>query len=144
MIIGIDPDIKKSGVAIADKRTGKIIHLDCLPFFGVIGLLDANRDHIAMVGIEAGWTIKKSNWHPAQGLYKRERIAKNVGENHCVGKLLAEYCHIEVIPHQLVRPQGKLNHKMFCAATGWLENKHTNQEKRDAGMIALWIMKSVS
>ena len=88
---------------------------------------------IKLVRIEAGWLIKKSNWHKAQGQFMREKISKNVGENHAVGKLLTEWCKLNKVPFELVKPLGKINAKQFKLITGY--DNSTNQEKRDAGML---------
>lgn len=136
IMIGIDPDIIKSGVAFYIIKDKCFQFLNCLPFFDVIHMLECYKKFKMnyAVRLEAGWLIKKSNWHQEQGNFRREKIAKNVGENHCIGKLFEQFMIKENISYQLVKPLGKLTHKEFCNITGWSGTK-TNQEKRDAAML---------
>ena len=131
--IGIDPDVEKSGVAIYD-TSDKSLELYCKTFWEVIEEIEAYLHPITVV-IEAGWLIKKSNWHGKVNQSKTagERIAKNVGSNHQVGKLLVEYCEWKNINYKLVKPMGKIDHFRFKKFTGY--KGKTNQEKRDAGML---------
>lgn len=79
--------------------------------------------------------------HARYGQSKRsgERIAKNVGENHAIGKKLVEmakYYDLEVVE---IRPtKSKLNAEQFNKITGW--QGRTNQEQRDVAML-VWGMK---
>lgn len=131
--IGIDPDVNKSGVAVWDSED-KSLELYNLSFWELIEELESYIVPITVV-IEAGWLIKKSNWHgkPNQSKTAGERISKNVGANHQVGKLLAEYCMANKISFTLVKPKGKANSEYFKRLTGY--KKQTNQETRDAGML---------
>jgi hypothetical protein len=96
-----------------------------------IGLYSHSR-----IYIEAGWLNKKSNYHPAQGPKVREAIARNVGENHAVGKLLVEYCEHEGVEFEAVKPYAsKIDSKTFKRISGW--QGRTNQEKRDAAMLVI-------
>ena len=132
MIIGIDPDLVKSGVAIiTDTMT-----LHNLTFPQLMQLFSENKDQIKKVVIEAGWLNVKSNFHARYGQSKSagERIAKNVGENHATGKLItqmAEYYGLNVI---LVKPtKKKYTAEEFNRLTGWVGR--SNQEQRDAGAL---------
>jgi hypothetical protein len=132
--IGIDPDIDKNGVAIWDSEKKQFDSIAVLDFWDLISVfIDlkfwAYETHVI---IEAGWLIKKSNWHGGRGVMA-QRIAKNVGMNHQVGILLAEYCERYDIPYELVKPKGKIKADTFKKLTGWPER--TNQEKRDAAML---------
>lgn len=132
IIIGIDPDLEKSGVAIY--REDKSLELMCLSFFDVLKVFDEHGPNIQKVVIEAGWLNRKSNFHCAKNQQIGERIAKNVGENHAVGKLLIEACAIRLIETQLLRPTDtKKNAEEFARITGYQGS--TNPEKRDAGML---------
>jgi hypothetical protein len=131
-IIGIDPDLEKSGVALL----GQSLELKNLTFSETVELFRSQQDQIKKVVIEAGWENKKSNFHSRIGQHKSvgERIAKNVGENHATGKLLAEMaksCGLAVV---LVKPsRSKVDSKEFNRITGW--QGRTNQEQRDAAML---------
>ena len=132
LIIGIDPDLKKSGVAIL----GDSLELKTMTFAETVELFRSQQDKIKKVVIEAGWENTKSNFHNRYGQRKSvgERIAKNVGENHATGKLIAEMakeCGLVVV---LVKPtRTKLKAEDFNRITGW--QGRTNQEQRDAAML---------
>ncbi|MGQ1234088.1 hypothetical protein ACT43E_08155 [Acinetobacter baumannii] len=137
IIIGIDPDLEKSGVAVL--KDG-LLRLDNMRFYDLTQYFEVNKDQIKKVVIEAGWLNKKSNLHGRIGQSKRagERIAKNVGENHATGKLIAEMAQSFGLPIVLVKPtKTKLNAEQFSKITGW--QGRTNQEQRDAGML-IWGM----
>lgn len=137
--VGIDPDINKSGFAIT--IDGALVRVEARTFFDLCEMLNGARNTakdigaMLMVTIEAGWLIKKSNWHPAQGRGIRDRIAKNIGENHASGKLIARWCDEAGIPYELIPPRGKVKSARFKRLTGW--NKRTNQDMRDAAML-IW------
>ncbi|HFD2140523.1 TPA: hypothetical protein ACF2EA_000235 [Acinetobacter baumannii] len=137
IIIGIDPDLDKSGVAVL--KDG-LLRLDNMRFYDLTQYFEVNKDQIKKVVIEAGWLNKKSNLHGRIGQSKRagERIAKNVGENHATGKLLVEMAESLGLAVLLVKPtKSKLNAEQFNKITGW--QGRTNQEQRDAGML-IWGM----
>lgn len=133
--IGIDPDIDKSGVAIWDRRD-KSLELYNMTLPELIDELKAYNVPIHVV-IEAGWLINKSNWHTAQGQFRRERIAKNVGENHAIGKIIEQFCKHLNFSHELQKPKGKINQQTFKNMTKVI--KRTNQEQRDAAMLVYGI-----
>lgn len=138
IIIGIDPDLEKSGVAIL----GQSLELKNLTFSETVELFRTHQDEIKKVVIEAGWKNKKSNVHGCVGQSKivGERIAKNVGENHATGKLLVEMARSLGLPVVEVKPtRKKLKAEDFNRITGW--QGRTNQEQRDAGML-IWGMKA--
>jgi len=132
LIIGIDPDLEKSGVAILSHS----LELKNLTFAETVDLFRSQQDQIKKVVIEAGWLNQKANFHNRIGQRKSvgERIAKNVGENHATGKLLAEMAESLNLEVVLVRPvTTKKDAKEFNRITGW--QGRTNQEQRDAGML---------
>ncbi|WP_228203393.1 hypothetical protein [Acinetobacter sp. CFCC 10889] len=137
MIIGIDPDLEKSGVAVLKDGS---LRLNNMSFYDLTQYFEVNKDQIKKVVIEAGWLNKKSNLHSRYGQSKRagERIAKNVGENHATGKLLVEMAESLGLAVVLVKPtKSKKNSEEFNRITGW--QGRTNQEQRDAGML-IWGM----
>lgn len=137
MIIGIDPDLVKSGVAILSDS----LELKTMTFAETVDLFRSQQENIKKVVIEAGWLNVKSNLHSRYGQRKTvgERIAKNVGENHATGKLLVEMAKSFKLNVVEVRPtRSKKNAEDFKRITGYLGR--TNQEVRDAGML-IWGMK---
>ncbi len=144
-IIAIDPDTEKSGVAIYDNNKDSL-ELKSLTFPQILELfgdLKEKNDFKALVIVEAGWLISKSNWHKARGRYRAERIAKNVGANHESGRKIVEmarYYNLTTIEQKPLRKSwkgrdGKITADEFKELTGY--SKRTNQDERDAGLIAL-------
>lgn len=136
IIIGVDPDLEKSGVAIKDSSS---VELKNLSFPDLVELIRAKHDLIKKVVVEAGWLSKKSNFRNIQSRLVAERTAKNVGENHATGKLLVEMCKSLGVAVVEVKPtQTKVDAERFNKITGW--KGRTNQEQRDACML-IWSMK---
>lgn len=130
IIIGIDPDLEKSGVAIL----GSELQLKTMSFAETVELFRSQQDQIKKVVIEAGWLNKKSNFRFGHSKNAGERIAKNVGENHATGKLLVEMAESLGLAVVKVKPtRSKLNAEQFNKITGW--QGRTNQEVRDAAML---------
>lgn len=154
LIIGIDPDREKSGVALLDTASLKFMSLQTLPFPELLEFLMYHRDMADRVTkkslkvvVEAGWLNLKSNFHGYYG-QRGEKIAKDVGANHETGKKIIEMCRHWGIDVEEKKPlalqfngfnlwkgkDGKITHEEFVELTGW--SKQTNPEKRDAGLIA--------
>ena len=136
LIIGIDPDLEKSGVAIL----GQSFELKNLTFAETVELFRSHQDQIKKVVIEAGWQNKKANFRTG-GNHSRqvgEQISRRVGLNHATGILLSEMAESLGLAVVLVRPtKTKKNSEEFNRITGW--QGRTNQEQRDAGML-IWRM----
>lgn len=137
-MIGIDPDISKSGVAV--KQGKKITELRLMRYFELFDWLQtiklAHGDDVT-VYVEAGWLNAPSNFHKWNGQSKTvgERIAKNVGANHEAGRKIVEMLEYLDINHRLVRPaHSKMKPELFKQITG-IDTK--NQEKIDAGVLIL-------
>ncbi|HDG9822202.1 TPA: hypothetical protein PGG10_001177 [Acinetobacter nosocomialis] len=136
IIIGIDPDLEKSGVAIL----GNDLQLKNLTFPETVELFRNEQDSIKKVVIEAGWKNKKANFRVGGGHSRQvnEQIARRIGMNHATGILLAEIAQALGLAVLLVKPtKSKLNAEQFNKITGW--QGRTNQEQRDAGML-IWGM----
>ncbi len=138
-LIGIDPDIDKSGVCVY--RSKESFDLYNLKFFDLFKLLKRLKNdsigHTIEVYIEAGW-LNKSNWHSVKnGSAKiNAKIGGYVGANHQVGKLIIEMCEYLGIEYKTPRPNKntkKVTHEYFSKLTGI--TKRTNQEQRDAVML---------
>lgn len=130
--IGLDPDIDKSGVAVWDTQKKCFVSIEVMEFFDLLEMLSKAEN--SGVHLEAAWLHAKSNWHASKDIYIASRIAKNVGANHQIGKLIETYCIRNKIPHQLHKPESKkLDAETFKKLTGW--KGYTNSEKRDAAML---------
>ncbi len=142
-IIGIDPDIKKSGICFLNKQT-RMIELSSLTFFELFDYMIWLKTQYFefTVIIEGGWLNEKSNFHAAKNQRSSDRISKNVGANHEVGKLIVQMCEHLKIKHEVKRPllkmwsgiNRKITHEEISYFTG-IQAK-TNQETRDALLLA--------
>lgn len=142
ILIGIDPDVDRSGIAM--KYKGKVT-VSTMRFFPLFDFLAGFKGQKVLVRIEAGWLNKPANfrkmikdkqgkWVPAPDSIK-ERIASKVGRNEEVGKKIVEMCEHLGLEYQLVKPErSKWSSEVFKGATG-IETR--NQEEIDAGRLVL-------
>lgn len=143
ILIGIDPDAEKSGVAVYDS-THKALSLHNISFFGLYDMLIRIRPD--KVYVEAGWLNEKTNWH--KGYFNKktrkwekysegilEKISASTGANHETGKKIIEMLQYLKITYIPIRPQAtKVDGKLFEKMTGITRS---NQEQRDAAMLIL-------
>lgn len=129
-VIGIDPDVDKSGFAVYLRSNNRLtLHqYDLFDLFEQI--LKFTRP--TLIRLEAGHHVK-STWHKGGNA-----MARRVGRNHQVGFEIEKFCTRFKIPFELVKPCGlsQINHEKFCKITGWDIKKLTNPEKRVAGLLA--------
>ena len=143
-IIGIDPDVTESGIATLEIATKNLV-VNTMNFPRLIDFLqfiskEKGKESICVV-VEAGWLNTISNYHTAAGR-RGQRIAKNVGANHQVGKLIIEMCKNYGIPVETMKPlkkmwrgkDGKITQEEIASFTGI--TGRNNQEERDAALIA--------
>lgn len=143
-IIAIDPDSDKSGVAIIEDSR---MRLACMTF---ADLLTAIKETSAIIYIEAGWLISH-NWHTKLGESASVSAKKGyaVGRNHETGRKIEEICKHFGKECHLVKPLRKcwrgagkkITNDEFqrVAKMRGVEvlKTRTNQDERDAGLIAL-------
>lgn len=135
ILIGIDPDVQKSGVAVYDVDSKKIVIISDFKlhelFYFLSRLTEIAQHEPIKVYLEAGYTVKK-HWQK-----KGHGVAKSVGENQGICKAIEAYLQDMNIPYELLPPAGysKYTHEAFCKITGWDVAEKTNPEKRAAGMI---------
>jgi hypothetical protein len=139
ILIGIDPDTKKSGVAVYNKQTKKL-ELTTFTFFELFdyflfekNLITTHKIDLKVI-IEAGW-LNKSNWHTEN---KNKNISTMIGNrtgaNHEIGRKIVEMCEYLGLKYELAIPKkSKVAHEYFKKLTGVIEK--TNQEERDAAML---------
>lgn len=147
-IIGIDPDVNKSGVAqlrVAERE----VELFCLTFPELIDYLQRMADFQNRTGkkvtvvVEASWKIS-TNWHTKREDNARTaaRKGKDAGRCHEVGRKIVEcarYYGLEVkeqLPLKKIwkGKDGKITHEemaQFMHIPG-----RSNQEERDAALLA--------
>lgn len=147
IIIAIDPDTEKSGVARLDVTERKS-WADTLPFPMLIEYVRQayrlSKDKRVAVVIEASWH-RTHNWHLSRrdsaGIAARKGYDE--GRNHEAGRKIVEMLNhygIEVIEKEPLCKiwQGtdrKITHTEITAITGW-NRKRSNQEERDAMLLA--------
>lgn len=130
--IGIDPDVSKSGFAVWNTETKKFEVVTAMPFFDLLDELITYSTNCHVI-LEAGWLNKKSNYHFSKSHAIGQRIAKNVGSNHQVGKLIEEYLKRLSMPYTLQQPKrSKTTADEFLSITGV---KVKNQDTIDACML---------
>lgn len=153
-VIGIDPDVERSGVAVLETDTRRL-EVSALAFPDLLDYLQWVKRRSEVTGrtlrviIEAGW-MNKSNWHLAPRDTRAVAAAKgnHAGRNHETGRKIAEMCQHWQLPYELVRPlalriggvnlwkgkDGKITGEELAAITGL--TGRTNQEGRDAALLA--------
>ena len=141
-VIGVDPDVDKSGFAVVDTQQKKVVDACGLSLFELLDKIRAwaisTPDYIVIV--EGGWLNKISNYHDAYGKAGM-RVAKNVGSNHQRGKDIAEGLKHYGIKHEIIHPlkknwkgkDGKITREELAYFTGF--NERTNQDIRDAVLL---------
>lgn len=148
VIIAIDPDKDKSGVAFLDLKRNEV-EARAMPFPELIDMLrDVSQwTTPCKVIIEGGWLISKSNYHAAYGRVG-ECIARKVGANHETGRKIVEMLAHWGIEHEVIHPLKKCwkgrDRKITLAelnsllrGMGIKEMGRCNQDVRDAVLIAL-------
>lgn len=155
VVVGIDPDSDKSGVAVLEKMTRKLT-LTTMTFPEVLECLQYIKRQAEVSGkkfcviIEAGW-LNTSHWHLNNSDTRASAAAKgnSVGRNHETGRKITEMCKHWDIPHELVKPlilrvrgrnlwkgkDGKITHEELQEITK-IKEKRSNQEARDAALLA--------
>ena len=150
VLIAIDPDVEKNGVAHLECGTRKL-EVASLSFPDLLDYLFSLKRQAEVTGktyrviIEAGWLIK-TNWHVSPKDTKAVAAAKgnHAGRNHETGRKIVEMCEHWNIPYELIRPlkkcwkgsDRKITHDELAKFTGI--KGRTNQEMRDAALIS-WI-----
>lgn len=152
VIIGIDPDVDGSGVAVLlPKEREYSLHNYSLPkLVEALHGFDNGEGRSVLVVVEASYLIS-ANWHLDYNDSQRRAAAKGkqVGRNHEIGRQIVEFCKYLNIPYEEKLPltkcwagkDGKITHEelqMLLEGMGFPPIKGTtNPEKRDAMLIAL-------
>jgi hypothetical protein len=134
ILIGIDPDVDKSGVAFLKDNKLKLQNLTFFELFEMLKFYK-EREIKPIVYVECGY-LNKSNWHLKFGMNSRTtgQIGQRVGANHEIAKKIVEMCLYLDLPHFKIKPtKSKVDSAFFQNITG-LKIK-TNQEVRDAYML---------
>ena len=133
-IIGIDPDVDKSGIAIIE---GNNVTLDNLTFFQLFELFKSfkEQNRKPIIYVECGF-LNKSNWHKKAGKSAafNAKIGEYTGANFETAKKIIEMCEYLRLSHVKIKPtSSKKDSDFFKKLTGI--SFATNQEQRDAYML---------
>ena len=144
IIIGIDPDVSKSGVGVVSReRKGVEVFSRSFPELLEYLKMAATHTSVVVVVVEASWKIS-TNWHTGRGdsIRTAARKGKDAGRCHEVGRKIVEcarYYGLEVVERLPLKKiwkgkDGKITDeeiKAFMPIQG-----RTNQEERDAALLA--------
>lgn len=133
-MIGIDPDVDKSGVAFLN---GDQLQLDNLTFFQLFDYFKEMKDKYPMIEVyvECGY-LNASNWHKKVNASAsiNSKIGERTGANFETAKKIVEMCEYLKIAHHKIKPtKSKISNDYFKQITGYTGK--TNQEQRDAFML---------
>lgn len=143
IIIGIDPDVDKSGVGVVS-RSGSV-EVFSFSFPELIEFLRRSADlkERTVIVVEASWKIS-TNWHTQRGESVRTaaRKGKDAGRCHEVGRKIVEcarYYGLDVkeqLPLKKIwkGKDGKITHEEISAFIHM--GARSNQETRDAALLA--------
>lgn len=134
LLIGIDPDVEKSGVAF---KNGNDYTLENLEYFELFEFLKfyKEREEKPIVYVEKG-AMNKSNWHSKNDKSHKwnSSIGAALGRNFEAANIIIKMCkylNLEVVEVKPTRK--KIDSETFKSITGF--TKRTNQEVRDAFML---------
>ncbi|WP_215235733.1 hypothetical protein [Dyadobacter linearis] len=88
-LVAIDPDLNASGVAAWNTKTREWLFAKSVSIESILEALVGLPPEETTIYIEAGWKIKKHNLRGGNYLTAQAK-ARNVGENHATGKLIAK------------------------------------------------------
>lgn len=152
-IVGIDPDVDRSGVCLLDV-IDREVRVDSLTFPELLDRLTGfkaknetfpeERKQRFCVVVEASWR-QTHNWHTKRGESASIAARKGyaVGRNHEVGRKIVEICEvlgIECVEHSPLKKcwKGKDRKITQGEIEQFIPNfpKRSNQEERDAALLA--------
>lgn len=149
-IMAVDPDISKSGLAVL-RMSDRHLDVCTLPLYQLVTRIEETAHASeSIVIVEASW-LTRHNWHLRGDDSRRKASRKgyDTGANHDRGKVIVELLtakRIEVVERCPLRKcwkgrDGKITHEELMSL---LEGsgighgiKRTNQEERDAALLAL-------
>ena len=140
LIIGIDPDLVKNG--IAHVVNGQLEKLEALPFSQLQNLILNNRNAVYVVeDVE----FNKPVFNRDLSVKKNLAVAQDVGRVKGVARLIVEFLQESDARYVMKAPlkghlkKAKGDAKYFNRLTGW--SGRSNADKRDAALMALYGLK---
>lgn len=126
MLVGIDPDIIKSGIAIYQNNK---LSFQMLDFIDLCAFIIENKT--ARFIIEKGEANRSLfNARKGKNISTSLKIAMNTGKNYAVSDLLIQFCIKNNIDFKIYIPKGEKRKKEFYEKFNIFGAK--NQELRDA------------
>lgn len=142
-IMGVDPDLTASGVAIYDRETRTWPTLACMGETELQRLILTYSPSDLLIVVEAGWLNgglfhgkDTTGWDGKKAKAYGAAIAIQVGKNFGIGFSLLTYCQLLNYPTEQYRPASKKWKADFFRRQTRLD-KGYNQEIRDA-VRAIW------
>lgn len=139
-IIGIDPDLEKSGIGFVED--GKVVQLQALNFFQLQQLIDERKASALFVLEDVELNKALYSKHMGKNARVRERISQNVGQVKAVARLIEQYLIHAGAKFKKVPPlkgqikAAKTSSSYFNQITGW--EGSSSADKRDAALLALY------
>lgn len=148
-IIGVDPDVDKLGVSFLDTevKIPKLTSPTLTEFITYLKRIKTESQRLnknTIIVIEGGWNHTRTHRRSKYDNFgTASKKGYNVGRNHQRGMdifQIAEYIGLEVTEQMPLKKiwkgrEGKITHEELAYFTG-IEAKRTNQEERDATLIA--------
>lgn len=144
-ILGIDPDLEKSGIALLDRQRGEFLKVSAVSFVEMSLILRGDvpdKDDMTIVLEDSDLS---TNWHvnPRDNVHVAAAKGRSIGMCHATArhiKELAEYYQLPVVQMKPLRkcwkgPNGKITHDECKQFMRNLPTR-TNQEMRDAALLA--------
>ena len=130
ILIGIDPDLRKSGVSIYNKEKKKLTMCTCMFIWDLFDFLD--KQVLSMTYLE--YPSNTNTWHKGG-----KGAALNVGKNQAIAIIIWDFLKHKNINHILIAPAGYSgifeDEEHFKQTTGW--NERTNKDAR-ASAAMIW------
>ena len=129
-IIGIDPDLHKSGLAIYDTNKKSLVTCEAAEMWYLFECLYIYNDLSVLIRLE--YPSNTNTWHRGG-----KGAALNVGKNQAVAIIIKEFLDSIGANYELIAPAGysKLfdNEETFKRTTGWI--LRTNKDARAAAAM---------
>lgn len=102
IILAIDPDLRKSGVASYDTFAKGLMSVESLPLWEVFEFAERVKkhrpdDHIVLIERSSS----KKTWHPGG-----DGASQNVGKNKAIAELLIDFCKAKGVNFHCIEPDG--------------------------------------
>lgn len=152
IIIAIDPDVERSGVAVLviKERRLKTFSMDFPSLLDYLRIISEQLGNPPLIVVEAGW-LNASHWHLTARDTPRLAAAKGnaAGRNHETGRKIIEMAKFYGLKVEEAKPlrkcwhgrDGKITHEELASL---LERKGivglpktTNQDARDSALLAV-------